>query len=41
MLEAQAIRLDRPYAVKGQSVAIAFIADPWGTNIEINERPSK
>ncbi len=41
MLEAQGIKLDRPYVVNDQGVGIAFITDPWGTNIEINERPSK
>ena len=38
-LEANNIKLDRPYSVNDQGVGIAFITDPWGTNIEINERP--
>jgi len=39
-LEAAGIKLDRPYAKNEQSgVALAFITDPWGTYIELNERP--
>jgi len=38
-LEAQNIKLDRPYSVNDLGVGIAFITDPWGTYIEINERP--
>jgi predicted enzyme related to lactoylglutathione lyase len=37
-LEAQGIKLDRPYTKIPQlGVAIAFIKDPWGTNIEMTE----
>jgi len=37
-LEAQGIRLDRPYTkVPELGIAIAFIKDPWGTNIEMTE----
>lgn len=38
-LEAAGIVLDRPYT-KNQETgsALAFIQDPWGTNIELNER---
>ena len=40
-LEAAGIKLDRPYAKNEQNgVALAFITDPWGTYIEINERPN-
>src|ERR1700675_3273631 len=39
MLEANNIKLDRPYTVNEQGVGIAFVTDPWGTYIEINERP--
>jgi catechol 2,3-dioxygenase-like lactoylglutathione lyase family enzyme len=40
-LEANGIRLDRPYTKNEQNgVALAFITDPWGTYIELNERPS-
>ena len=38
-LQANAIKLDRPYT-KTPFVALAFIYDPWGTYIELNERPS-
>lgn len=39
-LEAAGIKLDRPYTKNQQSgVALAFITDPWGTYIELNERP--
>jgi catechol 2,3-dioxygenase-like lactoylglutathione lyase family enzyme len=39
-LEANGIKLDRPYTKNQQSgVALAFITDPWGTYIELNERP--
>jgi predicted enzyme related to lactoylglutathione lyase len=37
-LEAQGIKLDRPYTkVPELGIAIAFIKDPWGTNIELTE----
>ena len=36
--EAQGIKLDRPYTKAPQlGIAIAFIKDPWGTNIELTE----
>jgi len=38
-LEANNIKLDRPYSVNDLGIGIAFITDPWGTYIEINERP--
>ncbi len=39
-LEANGVKLDRPYSKNEQSgVALAFITDPWGTYIELNERP--
>jgi hypothetical protein len=37
--EANNIKLDRPYAVNNSGIGIAFVTDPWGTYIEINERP--
>ncbi len=38
-LEAQGIKLDRPYTKVPQlGIAIAFIKDPWGTNIELTRR---
>jgi catechol 2,3-dioxygenase-like lactoylglutathione lyase family enzyme len=37
-LEANGIKLDRPYTkVPALGIAIAFIKDPWGTNIELTE----
>ena len=37
-LEAAGIKLDRPYTKVPQlGIAIAFIKDPWGTNIEMTE----
>jgi catechol 2,3-dioxygenase-like lactoylglutathione lyase family enzyme len=41
VLEANNIKLDRPYSVNDSGVGIAFITDPWGTYIEINERPAQ
>ena len=39
-LEANGIKLDRPYTKNEQTgVALAFITDPWGVYIELNERP--
>jgi catechol 2,3-dioxygenase-like lactoylglutathione lyase family enzyme/extradiol dioxygenase family protein len=39
-LDANGVKLDRPYNKNEQSgVALAFITDPWGTYIELNERP--
>ena len=38
-LEAAGIKLDRPYTKNQQTgTALAFIYDPWGTYIELNER---
>jgi len=40
-LEASGIKLDRPYTKNPQTGgALAFIYDPWGTYIELNERPN-
>jgi catechol 2,3-dioxygenase-like lactoylglutathione lyase family enzyme len=40
-LEAAGIKLDRPYTKNAQTgAALAFIYDPWGTYIELNERPN-
>jgi len=37
-LQAQGVKLDRPYTkVPELGIAIAFIKDPWGTNIEMTE----
>jgi catechol 2,3-dioxygenase-like lactoylglutathione lyase family enzyme len=40
-LEAAGIKLDRPFTRNAQTgAALAFIYDPWGTYIELNERPN-
>src|SRR5262245_10612784 len=37
-LEAQGIKLDRPYTpVPALGISIAFITEPWGTDIELTE----
>ena len=36
-LEAGGMKLDRPYSKTPAGVGIAFITDPWGTQIELNE----
>ena len=39
--EAAGVKLDADggYRVNDVGVGIAFITDPWGTRIELNERP--
>ncbi len=38
-LEAEGIKLNRPYTSTGPGgAALAFITDPWGTYIELNQR---
>src|SRR5262245_41701201 len=39
-VEANGIKLDRPYTEQGPGAALAFITDPWGTYIELNQRPN-
>jgi len=36
-LEANGMKLDRAYGKTDTGVGIAFITDPWGTQIELNE----
>lgn len=36
-LEAAGVKLDRPYGHTATGLGIAFITDPWGTYIELNE----
>lgn len=36
-LEADGIRLDTPYSVREGGLGLAFITDPMGTRIELNE----
>ena len=40
-VEAAGVKLDADgaYRVNDVGVGIAFITDPWGTRIELNERP--
>jgi hypothetical protein len=37
-LDANKVKLDRPYTVNEAGIGIAFVTDPWGTNIEIGPR---
>ena len=39
-LEAAGIKLDRSYTKTDNGGALAFITDPWGTYIELNDRPN-
>ena len=40
-LKPNGIKLDRPYTKNEQTgAALAFITDPWGTYIELNQRPN-
>jgi catechol 2,3-dioxygenase-like lactoylglutathione lyase family enzyme len=36
-LEAAGVKLDRPYGTLPSGLGIAFLTDPWGTYIELNE----
>ena len=40
-LEANGVKVERPYTKNAQTgAALAFVSDPWGTLIELNERPN-
>jgi catechol 2,3-dioxygenase-like lactoylglutathione lyase family enzyme len=39
-LEADGIKLDRPILTQPSGAKLTFIHDPWGTSIELNERPN-
>jgi catechol 2,3-dioxygenase-like lactoylglutathione lyase family enzyme len=40
-LEADGVKIERPYNKNAQSgAALGFVSDPWGTLIELNERPN-
>jgi catechol 2,3-dioxygenase-like lactoylglutathione lyase family enzyme len=39
-LEADDIKLDRPIVTQPGGAKLTFIHDPWGTSIELNERPN-
>jgi catechol 2,3-dioxygenase-like lactoylglutathione lyase family enzyme len=36
-LEAGGVKLDRPYSKTAAGLGLAFLTDPWGTYIELNE----
>ena len=39
-LEANGVKIERPYTKNEQTgAALAFVSDPWGTLIELNDRP--
>jgi catechol 2,3-dioxygenase-like lactoylglutathione lyase family enzyme len=39
-IEAEGIKLDQPYTkIEGSGVALTYITDPWGTRIELVQRP--
>jgi len=38
-LQADGIKLDRPIVTQPSGGKLTFIHDPWGTSIELNERP--
>ena len=38
-LQANGVKLDRPYSMNEAGLGIAFITDPFGTYIELNQRP--
>ena len=37
-LEAAGVKIERGYTPNPQGDALAFVSDPWGTSIELNER---
>ena len=39
-LEADGIKLDQPIVTQPNGSKLTFIHDPWGTSIELNERPN-
>lgn len=39
-LDAAGIKLDRPVVARPDGSKLAFTHDPWGTSIELNERPN-
>jgi catechol 2,3-dioxygenase-like lactoylglutathione lyase family enzyme len=39
-LEAEGIKLDQPLVTQPSGAKLTFIHDPWGTSIELNERPN-
>jgi uncharacterized glyoxalase superfamily protein PhnB len=39
-MEAAGIKLDQPIVTQPTGAKLTFIHDPWGTSIELNERPN-
>jgi hypothetical protein len=39
-LDAAGIKLDQPIITQPTGAKLTFIHDPWGTSIELNERPN-
>ena len=39
-LEAEGVKLDQPIVTQPSGAKLTFIHDPWGTSIELNERPN-
>ena len=39
-LEADGIKLDQPIVAQPSGSKLTFLHDPWGTSIELNERPN-
>jgi hypothetical protein len=39
-LEAAGVKIDRPFTPNDQGGGLAFVYDPWGTYIELNQRPN-
>jgi len=39
-LEAGGVKIDRPFTPNPAGGGLAFVYDPWGTYIELNERPN-
>ncbi|MBI3049723.1 MAG: VOC family protein [Acidobacteria bacterium] len=39
-LEAAGVKIDRPFTPNQQGGGLAFAYDPWGTYIELNQRPN-
>jgi catechol 2,3-dioxygenase-like lactoylglutathione lyase family enzyme len=38
-LEAQGVKIERPFTPNPAGGGLGFVSDPWGTQIELNERP--
>ena len=40
-LQADGVKIERPYNKNAETgAALAFVSDPWGTMIELNDRPT-